>query len=293
MGVSIKSFLLNIKQRSALEKLIIINVSVFLLIGILSVFAKLFNIQFIDINSYIAVSSNVTYFLFHIWTVFTYMFVHYEIFHILFNMLMLYWFGKIFLLYFTSKNFVSVYLLGGISGAALYILSFNIIPYFILQGNNFLVGASASVMAIIFAASFYNPKLEVRLLFFGGVKIIYIALAIFILDFISLKGDNNIGGHVAHIGGAIVGYIFARQFVRGKDLTKNFNRIIDCFFNLFKKKPVMKVKYNNYTQNDFKYNEKRYQESTDIDAILDKIKLSGYKSLSDDEKKRLFDASKK
>jgi len=292
MEGSINSFFSNLKRRNVLDKLIILNVAIFIIIAALSVFQKLFGLDFFNLNPYVAVSSNIEFFLFHIWTLFTYMFIHYEIFHILFNMLMLYWFGKIFLTYFTPKNFVALYILGGLAGGLLYIVSFNLIPYFIQQGTAYLVGASASVTAIIFAAAFYNKNLEIRLLFFGSVKIIYIAIAIFLIDFISLKDESNMGGHVAHIGGALIGYLYATQYLKGRDLTKGLNKLIDSFSNLFKKQPKMKVKYKK-TQSDFEYNQKKHQETEDIDTILDKIKVSGYKSLSVDEKKRLFDASNK
>lgn len=292
MEGSIRSFFSNLKKRDALDKLIILNSAIFVVTAVLLVIQKLFNFDFFNFNPYVAISSNIEFFLLHIWTLFTYMFIHYEIFHILFNMLMLYWFGKIFLNYFTSKNLVALYILGGFAGGLLYVISFNLIPYFIQQGSAYLVGASASVTAIIFAAAFYNKNLEVRLLFFGSIKIIYIAIAIFLIDFISLKGESNMGGHVAHIGGALVGYLYATQYLRGRDITKGFNRLIDSFSNLFKKQPKMKVKYKK-AQSDFEYNQKKYQEAVDIDSILDKIKISGYKSLSVDEKKRLFDASNK
>ena len=292
MGTTFKNVLNNIKQKDILSIFIIINIVVFLVLAILKVLAKLFNISFLNIDSYVAVSSNLSYLVTHIWTLFTYMFVHYQVLHILFNMLMLYWFGKIFLMYFTSKHFVALYILGGLAGALFYILTFNTIPYFVNLGYSEMVGASASVTAIIFAAAFYNRNMEVRMLFIGSVKIIYIALFIFILDFIALGGDTNQGGHIAHIGGAILGYFFATQYLKGRDITKWFNKIVDIIVNLLKKKPKMKVKHKK-AENDFEYNQRKHNETEDIDVILDKIKQSGYKSLNDKEKKRLFDASNK
>lgn len=292
MASTFKNMWNNIKKKNTVSIFIIINIAVFLILAVLKVFVKLFGVEFLDLNAYIAVSSNATYVVKHIWTLFTYMFVHYDVLHILFNMLMLYWFGQIFSLYFTSKHLVAVYILGGIAGAVFYILSFNTVPYFINLGNSEMVGASASVTAIIFAAAFYNKNMEVRLLFIGQIKIIYIALFIFILDFIALGGDSNQGGHVAHIGGAILGYFFASQYLKGKDITKWFNKIIDICFNLFTKKPKMRVKYKK-AESDSDYNQRKHNETEEIDLILDKIKQSGYKSLSEKEKKRLFDASNK
>lgn len=294
MGIysnNIKPILL---RKDILIRLIVINVCVFLLLALLNI-AKLFDIDITDTAvRYIAVPAQIDILLSRFWTVFTYMFVHENFLHILFNMLMLYWFGRIFLSYFSAKNLSSLYILGGLAGAALYILSFNTIPALIRMNDAPMIGASASVMAIIFAVAFYKPNLEIGLLLLGRIKIIYVAIALFALDFIGLGSLSNPGGHIAHIGGAILGYIYAKQYLRGKDITKWLNKIIDLIVNLFKpslKKP-MKVKYKK-RETDYEYNQRTKSESEEIDRILDKIKASGYTSLSSDEKKRLFDASKK
>lgn len=293
MGVTIKNILDNLKRRDALSLLIIINVIVFLFLAIINVVTVLFDLPSLQFREYIAVSSNIGIVLTHIWTVVTYMFVHYDFLHILFNMLMLFWFGRIFIMYFTYKNLVALYFLGGIAGAVFYVLLFNTIPYFLKLGDSLMVGASASVMAIVFASAFYNKNQEVRLFLFGQIKIYYIAIVLFVLDFIALGGGSNQGGHVAHIGGAIMGYLFAIQYKKGKDITKYMNRLFDSFANMFKAKPKMKVKQTKRSDADYEYNQRKHKESVEIDRILDKIKQSGYKSLSSDEKKRLFDASNK
>lgn len=284
------------RQKDILIQLIIINVVIFLLFALVSVFTTLFKVGNIGtIIDYVGVSSDVSVLIKRPWTLFTYMFVHdyMGIFHILFNMLMLFWFGQIFLSYFNSKNLGSLYVLGGLAGAAFYMLLFNTIPYYVDMGHHPMIGASASVTAIIFAASFYNPNHRINLLLFGSVKIIYVALFIFIIDFISLGSTSNPGGHVAHIGGAILGYLYAVQYRKGKDITRWITRMIDGIANLFKKKqPKMKVKYKR-TETDHEYNQRRNNDVQEIDRILDKIKASGYGSLTKDEKKRLFDASKK
>lgn len=293
MGVTIKNILNNLKQRDTLSLLIIANVIVFLLLAIINVITTLFDLPSLQLREYLAVSSNVNIVLTHIWTVVTYMFVHYDFFHILFNMLMLYWFGRIFTMYFTYKNLVALYFIGGIAGAVFYVILFNTIPYFLKLGDSMMVGASASVMAIVFASAFYNKNQEVRLLLLGSVKIYYIAIVLFVLDFIALGGNSNQGGHVAHIGGALIGYLFAIQFKKGKDITRSVNKLFDSFANIFKPKPKMKVKQGKRSQADYDYNQKKHNESVEIDRILDKIKQSGYTSLNSEEKKRLFDASNK
>lgn len=290
MDASIKSFFNNIKYKDALSKLIIINIGVFVIVSLINLFSILFELNLPDLSKYIGVSSNIKIAATHIWTLVTYMFVHYEVLHILFNMLMLYWFGRIFLMYFTPKNLVALYILGGLAGAIFYILTFNTIPYFVRQGDSYMIGASASVMAIIFASAFYNKNLEVMLLLVGRVKIIYIALIMFVLDFIALGGDSNLGGHIAHIGGAAIGYVFAVCYLKGKDITKGLNTLFDKVANLFKPKPKMKVTFDR-RENDHDYNQRKYNEAEQIDLILDKIKKSGYESLTDKEKKQLFDAS--
>lgn len=292
MGTTFKTTINRLKSQDILWQLIIVNVLVFLIIATTRVIAVLFDLTIPNFNYYIAVPSNLKLFVVHLWTVFTYMFVHYEVLHIVFNMLMLFWFGQIFRMYFTSKNMVGVYILGGLAGALLYILAFNTIPYFIRGGDSFMIGASASVTAIIFAAAFYNKNMEVNLFLLGPVKIIYIALFIFIIDFIALGSGSNEGGHIAHIGGALFGYIYAIQFSKGRDLTKWFNSLIDKLANLFKKKSKLRITHQR-TESDYDYNRRKYEDATDIDSILDKIKQSGYNSLSDKEKKRLFDESNK
>jgi len=296
MGGFISNIKSRFKQGDILIKLIFINVAVFLAIELIKLVCILFKIETVDILTYVGISSSPIVAVKHFWTFFTYMFVHADIFHIFFNMLIFYWFGKIFLTYFSPKNLGGLYILGGLGGAGLYIIAFNTIPYYLDMGVIPMVGASAAVMAIIFAAAFYRPYAEIGLLFIGRIKIIYIAIFIFILDFLALGSPTNPGGHIAHIGGAIVGFIFAKQYLNGKDITAWMNRLIDNIINLFKPRPKKKmtVKVNkNKRSGDYEYNQRKNQETAEIDVILDKIKASGYSSLSKEEKKRLFDASNK
>jgi len=294
MGIYSNNIKPILQRKDILIRLIVINVCVFFALTAANIL-KLFGINITDtILEYIAVPARLEMLLARFWTVLTYMFVHENLLHILFNMLMLYWFGKIFLSFFNPKNLGSLYILGGLSGAALYVLSFNTIPLLIEMNYVPMIGASASVMAIIFAVAFYRPNLEIALLIFGRVKIIYIAIILFVLDFIGLGSMANPGGHIAHIGGALLGYIYAKQYLKGKDITKWLNKIIDGIVNLFKPRPSkrMKVKYKK-PETDHEYNKRKNNDAQEIDHILDKIKASGYTSLSAEEKKRLFDASNK
>lgn len=282
----------NFKVGDVLTKLIYINVGIFVLIRLVSVFLMLFNINSISFLQYLQFPSSPELFLYRPWTVFTYMFTHFDVLHILFNMLWLYWFGKLFLTYWGERQLGGLYVWGGIAGAVLFMLSYNIFPYFQhLANDSYLMGASASVMAIVFAVAFYQKDLEVNLLIVGKVKLIYLAIFTFVIDLLAIT-SSNAGGHLAHIGGALLGIYFAVQIQKGKDLTRPMNRLIDWFVNLGKRKPKMKVSYKR-TETDYEYNARKHQEIVDLDSILDKLKRSGYESLSSDEKKRLFDASRK
>lgn len=283
------------KTGNILIRLIFINIGIFLIIKIFGVFFTLFKIETFNLLQFVAVPSQPEILLRRFWTPFTYMFVHEGFWHILFNMLWLYWFGKIFLEYFNGRQLGSIYVLGGLSGALLYILAFNLIPYYLDLGNSWMIGASAAVMAIVMAAAFYRPEVQLHLFLLGRIKIIYIALFVFVLDFISLDDLSNPGGHLAHIGGAISGYLFAVRYRKGKDITNGIGKMMDHIANLFKKKPKktkMKVSHRR-AESDMDYNYRKHQEQEEIDNILDKLKHSGYSSLSADEKKKLFDASKK
>jgi membrane associated rhomboid family serine protease len=282
------------KQKDILVQLIIVNAVVFIVLAVIGIIGKLFKLEIFNLLPYVAITSDINLLIKRPWTILTYMIVHMDFLHILFNMLMLFWFGQIFLNYFSPKNLGSLYLLGGLAGAVLYIIAFNTIPYYLDMNHPPMIGASASVMAIIFAAAFYRPNMEVSLFMLFRLKIIYIAIFLFVIDFLSLNSSTNPGGHIAHIGGAIMGYIFAKKYLKGKDITRGINKIIDSIVNLTKPKasPKMNVKYKR-PETDQEYNRRRHNEAEEIDHILDKIKNSGYSSLSTEEKKQLFDASKK
>ncbi|MDR1458825.1 MAG: rhomboid family intramembrane serine protease [Bacteroidales bacterium] len=279
------------KQKDILSKLIIINVLVFVLIRLIEVFLTLFKIEATAFMTCFQLPGAIPQLIKEPWTVISYMFFHYDLLHILFNMLWLYWFGKIFLIFFNTKQLLGTYLLGGIAGACLFLLSFNIFPYFedAVEYSR-LMGASAAVMAVVFAASFYKKDFRIYLLFLGNIKIYYVALVSLAFDLLAIT-STNAGGHIAHIGGALFGVCYAITYQRGNDLTKYLNKYLDKCVNLFKRKPTMKVTSHRRTS-DYQYNDRKKQENEAIDQILDKIKKSGYNSLSKDEKKRLFDVSK-
>lgn len=210
-------------------------------------------------------------------------------------MFTLYWFGKLFLMFFSEKHMVGLYLLGGFFGAAFYILSYNIFPYFQpkLVGS-ILMGASASIMAIIVATAMHSPNLEMRMLFIGNVKLKFIAIFFVLMSYFSIM-SSNAGGEIAHLGGALAGYIFIVSLRDGKDFTKWINLLLDGISNLFKPRKL-KIKTNKNQKRtkmtDAEFNMSKARNMEEIDRILDKIKTSGYESLSAEEKKRLFDQKK-
>ena len=280
------------KQKNILTRLILINISIFLLIRFSVVIMTLFNIEGWSLWQYLDLHASIPHLLHEPWTLFSYMFVHLDFLHILLNLLWLYWFGQIFLLFFNEKQLTGVYLLGGLFGALLYAFSYNIFPYFSDKIEvSTLIGASASVMAIVFAASFFKKDYSINLLFIGSVNIYYIALVSLVIDLLAVT-SSNAGGHWAHLGGALFGICYALCYRKGKDLAAPVNWLIDRIVNMFKKKPKMRVTYQK-REPDYRYNDKKNKETQGIDSILDKIKKSGYDSLTKEEKKQLFDASNK
>lgn len=232
------------------------------------------------------------------WALLTYMFIHADLWHLLINTLWIYWFGKLFLQFFSSKHLRGLFLLGGLSGGILYVAAYNLFPFFTpLLGQHYLVGASAAVLAVVTATAYREPNYRVSLFLLGSIKLKYIALAVVLFALLSITSENA-GGHIAHLGGAFGGYLFAKLLERGTDLTRGINAVMDGLTGLFsplsRKKPRMKVSYNNTERmKDYEYNARRRASSEEIDRILDKLRLSGYDSLNAEEKKRLFDASQR
>ncbi|MEZ4838805.1 rhomboid family intramembrane serine protease [Flavobacterium sp.] len=272
------------------EKLIYLNVFLFavpwILTGVLSLFAIVFNF-----THYISLSSNPSDLLWKPWSILTYAFFHADIFHILFNLIVLNFAGRLFLTFFTQKQLLSLYLLGAIFSGFIFIVSYLVFPALIKQ-NAALIGASGAIMAVLFATTTYAPYMQIRLLLIGTVKLWHIALFYLIIDLISLS-FSNVGGHIAHLGGALFGYLYSSQLKNGNDITKPFTSFVDGLVNLFRSRkstPFKKVHKNqNYTRSKPASKDKTQQQ---IDEILDKISKSGYDSLTKEEKEFLFKAGK-
>ncbi len=278
------------KNGNSLIKLIFINSAIFVLFKIVFLFYFFTDrTAFFPISEWMAMPSSPVALLFKPWTLITYMFYHEEVLHFLFNMLNLYWFGKIFLMYFDEKKLVSVYLIGGVAGGLLYFALYNIFPATFHPA--ILMGASASIIAIMTAAAIYAPNFKLYMVFIGEVKLIYIAIFSIILYAILIASDNP-GGNIAHLGGAFFGYLWAKQFMRGRELTRGFSGFLDSVFSLFKRKKL-KVTYKRPPTNDVEYKKQKLINQKEVDRILDKISKGGYENLSKEEKETLFKVSNK
>ncbi|HNY03367.1 MAG TPA: rhomboid family intramembrane serine protease, partial [Bacteroidales bacterium] len=232
------------------------------------------------------------------WTLFTYMFFHMDIGHILFNMIWLYWFGKIFLAFLSSRAMVWIYLLGGISGGLLYILAFNSFPVFSpMLENSWALGASASVMSIVTATAVYAPGYTIQLFLLGRLKIIYLAGILFVTDFFLIP-SGNAGGHLAHIGGALFGaaWVFLAQYARSTGMAHKgtgMKEVLGRIFNRRKKTQDKTDGRPGRPLTDDEYNTRKRANQRRIDEILEKISRGGYDSLSKEEKDFLFTTSNK
>lgn len=282
------------RSGSNLMNIIYINSAVFLLIAVIKMFAFLFQATEISekIVEFLAIPAAPENLIRRPWTVVTYMFLHEEFFHLLFNMLWLYWFAKIFLQYFDHKKLVNLYVLGGLGGALLYVVSYNLFPAFAEYINNSIaLGASASVMAVVVATATYVPNYNVRLLLIGQVKIKYLAIGILLLTSV-VDFASNTGGKIAHLGGALIGFIYANRLRGGTDIGLWISKIIDSVVTIFKPRKKMKVTYKR-PMDDYKFNQTKADNQKQLDKILEKISKGGYESLSREEKELLFKESQK
>ncbi|MBL7870033.1 MAG: rhomboid family intramembrane serine protease [Cyclobacteriaceae bacterium] len=289
------------KPNNTHVQLIIINVVVFLLMAVIKVFstASGFADVFELIHAQVSIPAPFFSFLRKPWTIITYAFVHdlSGIFHILFNMLVFYWFAKLFIEYLGSDKLVALYVLGAIAGGVSYLLVYNTIPFYeALTPANGMVGASAAVYAVLVATAVLLPDYTFFLLFLGPIKIKYIALFYIVISFLGTIGGNA-GGNIAHLGGALIGFIYIKQLQAGVNWGGWITTLLDSFKGLFGSQPNVKVTYRKAEpkvhQPTTKTTKANKASQDEIDSILDKISDRGYESLSKEEKEKLFNASKK
>lgn len=282
------------RSNNYLNQLIVINVVAWIVYSLIFVIGEISNQEWLFdiIRINVELPSEIQRFLSKPWTLISYFFLHKrtDLFHILFNMLWLYWCGRIIEDLVGSSKILGLYVWGGIAGGLLYLLAYNIIPHYINLGPALLVGASASVMAVVVGAATLAPEYSFNLLFIGRVKMLYIGLFYIVISLIGLAGKNG-GGEIAHLGGAIAGYLFIKQLQNGHDLGKPIFGIIDFINKLFKPAPEMKVSHKKDKKS--KSSKSAGVPQAEIDIILDKISQSGYESLTKEEKNKLFSASQK
>lgn len=279
------------KSSNAHVQLILVNVAVYLMMAILMVtatvggFLEIFKLVFRQLAwSPVAAEA-----FSHPWTIITYAFVHSlsDIWHIVFNMLTLYWFGRLFVEYLGSDKLIALYVLGAVAGALLYLGLSNYVPFFSERAGSSLVGASGSIYAIIIACATLIPDYTFYLLFIGPVRIKYIAMFFIVVSFLGTV-STNAGGNLAHLGGAAVGFVYIRQLQRGLDLGKWIIWTFDRIRNVFK--PRIRITHRRTAA--ARQPGKEEVTQAEIDAILDKISAGGYESLSRAEKEKLFQAGK-
>ncbi|SFZ93312.1 Membrane associated serine protease, rhomboid family [Flaviramulus basaltis] len=291
----------DIKQKlsnlNVLEKIIAVNVVVFVVGYILT---KVLSLSDETSLNWLELPSSFSELITKPWAIITYAFAHYDFLHILFNMLWLYFLGRMFLNLFSPKMALNIYFLGAISGGLLFMLCYTLFPS-VFGSYSRLLGASAAVRALLIFLCAYMPNQEIRFFTFN-IKLWYVGVAIVILDvFGIITGVNdpingNAGGNLAHLGGALLGCFYAKQLVKGQDIGKGFERFVDRLVSMFKssKKGPLKTVHKNkskvggYTKADFK----EFNNQKKIDVILDKISKSGYDSLTSEEKEFLFKAGK-
>lgn len=269
------------------EKLIVINVAVFIINGLVTF---LFRLDPGFLMNWFELPKEFGDFIVQPWSLVSYAFFHAGFMHIFWNMLLLYFSGRIFLNLFNNKTFTNVYFLGAIVGGLVFLLSYNIFPVF--SGiKTSLIGASAAVMAVLIFVCTYLPNQEVRVIFFN-IKLWYIGVFVVLIDLIQLPMGNS-GGHLAHLGGELLGFLYARKLMEGKDIGAGFGNLVDKLGDTFSKKrrsPLKTVHKSNKMNREDKSTKQEYQKH--IDEILDKISKSGYESLSKEEKDFLFKAGK-
>ena len=306
------------KPNSLLTRFILINVFVFVLINIVRIFVSvepyyaffqnlamptsLLEGDYIKVPTKEGILDIYIYpIIYKPWTFFTAFFTHEGFGHILYNMLALYWFGRLIRDFLGDRKLFALYFLGGIAGSLSMLILYNLIPNFRADAVGLGLGASAAVFAIMVAAATKFPEYQFNLLFFGPVRIKYIVLVLVLLSFFGLKG-SNVGGEVAHLSGTLIGFLYIRQLHKGVDIGAPVLAVSDFIMNLFKPRPKIKVTHRSGKRRATgKSTSRRSSKSSsggvdnppqeEIDAILDKISQSGYDSLTKDEKQKLFNAS--
>ncbi|MCQ2206822.1 MAG: rhomboid family intramembrane serine protease [Paludibacteraceae bacterium] len=303
MANSIKELGTMYKEGDLLTKLIFIISGIFLVSALINMMLSLFEAPIL-LRFIFALPANIEEAIAMPWAIVTYMFYHEQFVHFIVNVLMLYWMGKLFLMSYQPRDLVNVFVLGGLFGGLFFITALNIFPSLSAFTNyTTLDGSSAAIMAILVAAAVATPEMQVKLVLMGEIRLKWIALAIVAIS-VLIDHKENAGGCFSHLGGAVAGYLFGLNMRKGTNIAAWIGRIIDFLSNVCdkvkntfrgQKTTKFKVVYNNANGKaaDENYNMKKKANNDAIDAILDKIKESGYSSLTEEERQILFNASKK
>ena len=282
------SFINNLKYRVELlniaEKIILLNVIIFIIPFFIKTFFFLFNMESFDLIYWLKLSPDILTFIFTPWTIITYGFIHGSISHILWNMILLYFSSRFFLNLFSAEKFLNTYFLGIILGGIIFLFSFSIFPVFKNSYAN-LIGSSAGVMSVLIFVCTYSPDQEIRIIFFN-LKLKYLGIALVLIDIIQIP-SGNAGGNLAHLGGSLFGFIYANQLKNGNDIGLFFEKFLFSFYKFFKKPVKLKTVHKNKNPNQTSIDKQKR-----VDDILDKISNSGYDSLSKEEKDFLFKIGK-
>ncbi|NNL80079.1 MAG: rhomboid family intramembrane serine protease [Flavobacteriaceae bacterium] len=281
-----------LRRLTAFEKIIVLNVLIYVVGWLIW---RIQGIQRVDSLGWLVLPKDFADFILKPWSILSYGFAHFGFWHLVFNMAVLYFVGRSFSNLFNIKLSLNIYFMGILSGGLLFMVVYWLIPSGLLESVGPLVGASAGVHASLLFLSTYIPDYEVRIFTFN-LKLKYIALVLVALDVLGLFGTNP-GGNIAHLGGDILGFFYAYQLKRGKDIGKGFERIMDSVAGLFRSNKSGKLKtvhrkkgksFAGHSKTEFD----EFNNQKKIDLILDKISKSGYESLTKEEKEILFRAGK-
>lgn len=275
---------LSLSRDGALAGLIYINIAIFVVVGIYNaIFFLITDHTPLFFNKALALASDPMLVVKRPWTIITYMFYHLDFIHALFNLLFLYWFGVIFVDFFGNTKLTAMYVAGGIAGGLFFLLAYNSLPVFYDEGTAQLLGASAAIMAITFGSAAFSPNHRIWLMFLGDIKLKYLAFAYLIIDLIQIP-FGNAGGHIAHIGGALIGALWGYTYRKnGKNLLGWLEQLLEKARRISFRRRTIKVAYKNPKPQIGKV-----QKSKELDELLDKISQKGFDSLTESEKRTLF-----
>jgi membrane associated rhomboid family serine protease len=275
------------QRGSVITRLIYVNLAIFIIVRLIHLIFFLSDSDFYQLQ-WLELPAGVSQFIRQPWSLFTYMFLHFNFLHILFNLLVLYWFGRLFLDYYDQHQLLGLYILGGIAGGIVYMVSYNLFPVFNrVVDDSYLLGASAAIISILIATAFRDPNRNIYLLLIGRIPLKYLALFMVISYIIGIS-TSNAGGNLAHLGGALMGWVYFIALKRGLDITSFLTSFFNFGKQLLKKEKKVKIVHRQPPRDDYEYNRQKAADHIELNRILDKIGKEGYNSLTREEKETLF-----